>query len=377
MRQSGTCARKRLRHHGFTLIELLVVISIIAVLIALLLPAVQAAREAARRVQCVNNLKQIGLGLHGYHWANDCFPPGSTSTLAGSSSGNQSFGPHPRFLGNMEQQALYNAINIMIGPFNNTAGILANSTATVTRVNTFLCPSSAAPGYTMSGTAAIAQYTAPGNSYFASFGPSLEFQGDQVGGPPNGLFQNGGDLTLAGIRTIGIRDVYDGTSNTIAFGEWALGTGILGAITPKTDIVFIGSYPAGASRTTGGSENINAANLPTFVSWLVSCQQSLATARSSHTPELGECWISCITGWTLGNTIMLPNAKYPYCSTSSTKTNGLNNPGFFGMSSFHSGGANILMADGSVKFLKDSTSTPTVWALGSRSQGEVISSDSY
>src|ERR1700743_2973220 len=102
------------RRSGFTLIELLVVIAIIAVLIALLLPAVQAAREAARRAQCVNNLKQIGLGLHNYHSANDCFPPGGLMTSNGDGSirpENGSFSAHARMLGSLEQQALYNSAN--------------------------------------------------------------------------------------------------------------------------------------------------------------------------------------------------------------------------------------------------------------------------
>src|SRR5690349_23455991 len=105
------------RRDGFTLIELLVVIAIIAVLIALLLPAVQAAREAARRAQCVNNLKQVGLGLHNYHQTNDCFPSGALtifSPVNGVNQNNWSFSAHARLLANMEQQALYNAANFSV-----------------------------------------------------------------------------------------------------------------------------------------------------------------------------------------------------------------------------------------------------------------------
>src|SRR3954447_20098027 len=106
---------------GFTLIELLVVIAIIAVLIALLLPAVQAAREAARRAQCLNNFKQIGIGLHNYHSSNDCFPPGSMNSRQTNQvlQGNGDFSAHFRLLGSMEQQAMYNAGNFNICAFND------------------------------------------------------------------------------------------------------------------------------------------------------------------------------------------------------------------------------------------------------------------
>src|SRR4051794_17203096 len=178
---------------GFTLIELLVVIAIIAVLIALLLPAVQAAREAARRAQCVNNLKQIGLGLHNYHSSNDCFPPGSLPRFVGTTeNSNWDFSAHTRLLHGLEQQALYNAANFSHAVFNDTPGIIANLTIITTRLNVFLCPSCPAIGWTMSGVATLPSTVAPGNNYFASTGSGLEYQAKFTGGPPNGVFQYGG-----------------------------------------------------------------------------------------------------------------------------------------------------------------------------------------
>jgi prepilin-type N-terminal cleavage/methylation domain-containing protein/prepilin-type processing-associated H-X9-DG protein len=363
--EGGTFMSRR----GFTLIELLVVIAIIAVLIALLLPAVQAAREAARRVQCVNNLKQIGLGLHNYHQVNDSFPPGAYLARNAdlTTRNNGDFSAQFRLLGFMEQQALYNAGNFSLACYNDAYGDLANSTVTKTRLNVFLCPSCPPPSWNLFGAGYTA--VAPGNTYFASLGSTLEFAGNQTSGPPNGLFQynnTGG--------SIGIRNVTDGTSNTIAFGEWKVGSGNTAVFTPSTDIVFLGSYPPGVTRNTpqmsmplGGGP---------FNQWAVQCAGALTTAnRQGKTVAKGQEWAVGVMSFTLGTVVLPPNSKYPSCSVNGVNT--IEDPGMMNMSSFHPGGANILMADGSVKFLKDTTNLATIWALGSRAQGEVISSDSY
>ena len=127
---------------GFTLIELLVVIAIIGVLIALLLPAVQAAREAARRAQCTNNMKQIGLALHNYHDAFNALPIAAIVTFNPSGSPVfQGWGALARILSYMEGQNEYNAINFA---FNNET--VVNSTVTGTGTSTFLCPVRPAQG---------------------------------------------------------------------------------------------------------------------------------------------------------------------------------------------------------------------------------------
>ena len=363
---------------GFTLIELLVVIAIIAVLIALLLPAVQAAREAARRMQCVNNLKQIGLALHNYHQANDCFPPGGLSYNGLARNLNHAWSAQARMLSGMEQQQIYNAANFSLAPLNEATGYhcAANATVTLARIASFLCPSSPPAGYAMilnaATSGAVNGRPAPGNSYFASHGSTFEFLATMVGGPPNGLFQHNNNAGAA----IGLRDVTDGSSNTVAFGEWRLGTGNLNTYSLPQDVVFLGSLPAGVSRTVAGSE-VMPIPIANFQAWLNACASQLRTSRNQHTVYVGMDWAFGITGFTMGNLLLPPNPKYPNCSNGTAAGNAIENAGMIGLSSFHPGGANILLADGSVRFLKDSTSNNVVWALGSRAGGEVVSADSY
>ncbi len=254
---------------GFTLIELLVVIAIIAVLIALLLPAVQAAREAARRASCVNNMKQIGLALNNYESTNTCYPPGGlpvTLATGGTVAQNASFSAHARLLQYAEQGAVFNAMNFSYGCFNSvdTYGNASNSTAARTVLNMFLCPSDTPPGWAINRDTGQS-FTSPGNSYFASMGSTLEFTAAQTGGPPNGLFPYAGPA-------LGSRDIRDGTSNTVAFGEWRIGSGNANLLTIPSDIVWLGGNPSGVTRNTG-SMSFPTANAGSAVqTWLAKCR---------------------------------------------------------------------------------------------------------
>jgi len=365
------------RDRGFTLIELLVVIAIIAVLIALLLPAVQAAREAARRAQCVNNLKQIGLAMHNYHSTQDCFPSGGFPTIdqgTQKTAGDQSFSAHFRMIPSLEQQAIYNAANFNVSCYDDSAGWpdAMNSTASIARLTTFLCPSDTPPSWNILGAFfynnVSPKIIAPGNSYFASFGASIEYRYPQAGGKPNGLFFYNGP-------SLGIRDVTDGTTNTIAFGEWKIGTGVKSKESIPQDIIFQGTWPTGMLNTTAGSEIINVATYPDLKNWLNQCAGNMAGGRQNKSVVLGMNWAWSVTGVTLGNVVSAPNPKTPNCSINPGNT--LPGPGVFTFSSNHRGGANALMSDGSVRFLKDSININTILALGSRNGGEVTSADSY
>ncbi len=345
---------------GFTLIELLVVIGIIAVLMGLLLPAVQQAREAARRMQCANNLKQIALASNNYHDAFGCYPQGVQFTFAWSTSGH-----HVALLPYLEQVPLFNAINFdWVVPASG-----ANTTfGGAVRPSVYVCPSDTMGTQVDSFNEAL--YFPPGYFFF-TYGTFIQAYTSYAGNAgtwfrhsrsqdilnqSNGLFFRNEGSPGAGISgstiwtAVRIADITDGTSNTIAHGEHAVGL-----LTDEDRVAF------------------------------------------------GPVW-SC--GW-YGCTLF--TSFYPLNPQGKVQ----NVPGdplaeaFIGAaSSFHPGGANFAMADGSVRFIKDTidswpmnaqTATPLGVILDSnglfqltggtqfhvyqqlttRNYGEVISADSY
>jgi prepilin-type N-terminal cleavage/methylation domain-containing protein/prepilin-type processing-associated H-X9-DG protein len=372
-------AMLRHRRVGFTLIELLVVIAIIAVLIALLLPAVQAAREAARRAQCTNNLKQLGLAMHNYHDANNCFPPGGTnaSNLQGQvAQGWGCWSAQSMMLPYLEQTTIYNACNFNLACEDLGNGVdLAQTTATTRSISAFLCPSNQVQPYSQYSTIS---YIFPGNTYFCSVGSGLNQYGNSpyaelpVGSAaPNGMFQVFGP-------PIGVQSVIDGTSNTIAMGEWITGSNGGTLIIPMDVAVMGATLPPGASP--GSPLLLMPAGGYAFNTWLRQCAQQIPATNAQGNPysELGQDWCVGLFFHTLGNTLVGPNPPYPNCTADMYGLGDLDDDyGYFGLSSRHPGGCNVLMADGSARFLKNSVNQLTVWSLGSRAQGEVISSDQY
>jgi prepilin-type N-terminal cleavage/methylation domain-containing protein/prepilin-type processing-associated H-X9-DG protein len=359
---------------GFTLIELLVVIAIIAVLIALLLPAVQAAREAARRIQCVNNLKQIGLALQNYHSSFDSFPPGGlvSRTSSGALHNSTCWGSwsaHTMILPFMEQGAVYNSLNLWFVNQGDAKSDVMQTTGITTKISAFLCPSSPPPPGGPSNT--FNGYVPTGNSYFASCGSSLMYDGRQGAGAPNGLFQVQGSV-------YGIRDVTDGTSNTIAFGEWRIGDFNVNQLSIQ-DVIAVGAqWPTGANYSSpllnmpaGG------AGMPAWFNLCAGSAKGSVGNASLNRSNIGEEWCTGMFGRTLGNTLIAPNSPYPNCEIDTWGQGDFDGPGNYGMSSYHSGGANVVLGDGSVRFLKSTTAMPVIWSLGSRAQGEVISADQF
>ena len=190
-----------MRSRGFTLIELLVVIAIIAVLIALLLPAVQQAREAARRTQCRNNLHQLGLALHNYHDTHSCFPPGFVRSTASAERG---WSWAAMILPMLDETAVYNSCNFNRG-CTDDADHLANSTARYQVLGQFWCPSDPSP-------------TWEANNWGHSRSCYAANEGD-CSSTLNYTCQTG---LMGRDSRVRMRDVRDGTSNTMAVGEMNL-----------------------------------------------------------------------------------------------------------------------------------------------------------
>jgi prepilin-type N-terminal cleavage/methylation domain-containing protein/prepilin-type processing-associated H-X9-DG protein len=343
---------RRLR--GFTLIELLVVIAIIAVLIGLLMPAVQAAREAARKAQCMNNLKQIGIAVHGYETARRVYPLGGnflgpSDAGSGCNSGvhvRRGFGMLSFLLPYMEQEPMFNSINFNLcagGPFGPVHGGAANFTGLNATVASYVCPDdfgwiTAGPP---NGTAQTSYFASGGTwntlAYYA--GPDCW---QQDGG--NGAFDDANSYSNAEIR--------DGLSMTIFVGE---ASRFRNDPDPSLNQWsrydwFGSSYPVGnTSRPQGIAFQVPRINAPLM---------------PNDVPQLPPETLWPVTtdykAWALPNTL----ATYREF-------------GQWGFRSLHPSGAHFLFGDGSVRFIRDSVNQVTYMAIGTRNSKEVVGADSF
>jgi prepilin-type N-terminal cleavage/methylation domain-containing protein len=324
---------------GFTLIELLVVIAIIAVLIGLLLPAVQAAREAARRSQCVNNLKQVGLALHNYLSVHNTFPPVVVLPRGRTS---QPWSGLTRLLPHLEQSPLFNAIN-----WDRDFEFTTSPTVAATRVSTFMCPSELndRPRLTPTLTYYPSNYAFNEGSWFI-----YDPVSDQVG---DGAFAPNRAFAPAGIP--------DGLSNTLGMSEdkayqpnyWDSRNPSVVGVVPPANVASLAPYIGGTFDRNGHTEWVEGDVHEVGFTTTFPPNFRVMTAVNGVQEDID------LTTMRDGESTTLPT----YAAVTAR--------------SFHPGGVSGSMLDGSVRFVRN-TIDQRVWrAIGTRGGGEVISSDSY
>ena len=328
------------KRSAFTLVELLVVIAIIGILIALLLPAVQAARGAARRMSCTNNLKQCTLALHNYHDTYRCFPGLGTSS-------RYSFSVQARLLPFAEQKNLQDLIDfgqsLFLGSLHSQRLNPAQAAAAGTVVGMLRCPSDGEDDvyteyYTQSGQAFV------GGNYMACSGSGTGTSYD-IRYPTDGLFYYG--------SARGFRDLLDGTSNTVAMSETLLGShsDTSGSL-PQDPLRQIASARVSPNSGAPGLQGIADPDLA-----------SLVAAATRWKGNRASAWIVGKSYTTTFSTYMPPNSPI-----SDWFAMGI---GFYAVRSHHPGGANVALSDGSIRFVSETVNLQTWRALGTIAGGEV------
>lgn len=347
------------RRSGFTLIELLVVIAIIAVLVALLLPAVQQARESARRTQCRNNLKQIGLALANYESAFLVYPFGKGGGYGGLGAPVYArWSVHAMLLPHMEQGNLYDSIDFRNPPdtpgmagavpfmpaYASPGGI--NTVPSQTAVPAFMCPSDGPP---LSGWAGE-------NNYCGNQGSWLCDRGDVPGGATNvaGSEVNQGVFYyLSGVRT---QNVVDGLSNTVFFSERIRGTG---TPDPRTDMFVV---------MLGTSLTLTINDIYQQCSFTIN-----PLTATPLTSKWGASWVMGENCCTLYNHVAPPGS--PSCAGLGFSPNNMTNmPMQVSASSKHAGAVNALTGDGAVHNISYGVDVGVWRALGTRNGREVVDS---
>ena len=349
--------KNRKRRSAFTLIELLVVIAIIAILVAILLPAVQQAREAARRSQCKNNLKQLGLAMMNYESTHGSFPQMS---FRKPNAGNpqwglqpwEGFSPQTMVLPFMEQATLYSELDLDL-----SAGVQPNLNAARQEIEAYLCPSDVPyrdAGNTFGPTQSNGESGWGGLNYLCNTGPNLSYGIDVTA--QRGFFNID--------RTIGIRDILDGASMALMMAERVHGDATNSAYDPKGDArrgnardVF-NSYRGLFMPTRAEIETLDSL-----------CQDVTTPTAGNHYSTGGENWMRPANGWTMFSTALAPNGEFLDCSTGGGLMDGL---GFFTASSRHAGSVQAVMGDGRVKLFNENIDLGAWQALGAIDDGELV-----
>jgi prepilin-type N-terminal cleavage/methylation domain-containing protein/prepilin-type processing-associated H-X9-DG protein len=364
----------RTRRRGFTLIELLVVIAIIAVLIGLLLPAVQKVREAAARMSCSNNLKQIGLAAHNFESSFGYLPPNHGTVAANGATYSNDASPQALLLPYVEQANKYNQFNFNYKTWNDTdvvtgaytagpTGLGINLQARIQDVPFYLCPSdpsSTKRGALQTNTADLT-YTEGRLNYLACIGTTSQFG---TTGPGAGIFTNNTASGGSVLRGVTIPSISDGTSNTAMFAEVMRTTDTwphVSGVRTNTVIILDSSVASGLDNDGRAIPSCSPGGNP----WTSSISYSglefdrdlWGTTFYTHT--LPPNWNRKVSD---------PTAQRYNCGDTAIAHFHV------AASSYHSGGVNMVMADGSVHFVRDSVDFVTWQGIGTKSGGEVLGS---
>jgi prepilin-type N-terminal cleavage/methylation domain-containing protein/prepilin-type processing-associated H-X9-DG protein len=336
--------------HAFTLVELLVVITIIGILIAILLPAVQAAREAAKKSQCANNLKQLGLAMHSYVSANGILPNSGWNDTAHAYPTDYS--PLAKLLPYCEQDNLQGMIDFTVHPGGKFGlghfGMAAQLRVVAgTVVPTFLCPSDGEkPLHNIVSDSVTVAFA--GTNYAFNGGDGTNSDMNMA------TTKDKGGLCWTDAR-VGFQDIQDGTSHTLAITESLRGPGGTLTSTGTPDMQVYCASPCSLALAQAAETNGVGAMLPSVTSW--------SGNRLTQWLESG------LPTGPLMNGRFTPNSPIPDLSSGSAKLTGAR--------SRHPGGVNACLCDGSVRFFINSIDVPTWRALWTRDGGEVISDNSY
>ena len=322
---------RKVRKDGFTLVELLVVIAIIGILVALLLPAIQAAREAARRAQCTNQVKQLALALHNYHDTYNKFPAYQYPV-----TGTNSWQGHSVFtmiLPFIEATATYDEVD-----WNNRFD--AGNQPRNVKIDTLLCPSDVGTG----------NPAYPGNNYMV------------CGGSRRNFYSTGGAVRASGIflrrRESPMATIVDGTSNVIMLSEILLGDESGGALRPKRD--FTNQLPGGFDEFPSAAQ-IESAGM--------TCD---TTATSWHQSNAGRWWMGSFPGFCAFNTVAPPNWQHVTCCDGGGFGYACDRNAIVPARSLHPGGVMVALGDASTRFVGDSIELQLWQYLGARGDGEAV-----